>query len=182
MAERQVPKHKAGNKGGRRRSIAQIEKDAKALALHCQGFGYVEIADKLGWKSRASAFEAVRRAIGDRQKDAFGQADEFTAAVNRIHMGLRRCQEIIDTPHFLAAPGGKLAADEDGNLVLDDGPKQRAITEMRHLNDQLITLMDLKPASKQRVEVVTDDVVQREIDQLTKELAQAGKDTPVPSE
>jgi hypothetical protein len=53
---------------------------------------------------------------------------------------------------------------------------------MRHLNDQLILLMDLKPASKQRVTVVTDDVVQAEIDQLTAELAAAGEGQPVPPE
>lgn len=169
------PARRKGSKGGRRRTIAQIDKDAKALGLHCQGKTYEQIAEALGWRGKSVAYKAVRRALADRQNDAFEQAEEFTAAVARIQMGLRRCQEIIDTPHYLAAPGGKLATDPDGNLVLDDGPKQRAITEMRHLNDQLIMLMDLKPASKQRVEVVTEDVVDREIAKLAKELSEAGK-------
>lgn len=168
---------RSSNKGGRRRTLEQMDKDARALALYCQGMNYTEIAREIGWKTRAVALQAVRRAIADRQKDAFGQADEFTAAVTRIQAGIRRCQEIIDTPHFLATPGGKIATVWDVELeqdvpVLDDGPKQRAITEMRHLNDQLITLMDLKPASKQRVEVVTQDVVNDEIARLAKEVGE----------
>lgn len=153
---------KVPTNGGRRRTLEQMDKDARALALYCQGKIYLEIGRELG-VNKSAAFQMVKRAIADRQKDQFSQADEFAAAVARIQQGLRRCQEIIDSPHYLAAPGGKLATTPDGELVLDDGPKQRAITEMRHLNDQLIMLMDLKPASKQRIEVVTQDVVDKQI-------------------
>lgn len=176
-----VPR-RAKNPGGRRRTIEQMKKDADALGLFCQGKSYQQIADALGWKSKSVAFTAVKRATADIQRDALEQVDHFTAAIERIHMGLRRCQEIIDTPHYLAAPGGKLATAPDGSLVLDDAPKQRAITEMRHLNDQLILLMDLKPASKQRVEVVTEDVVDREIAKLAKELSTAQGGKPIPAE
>lgn len=165
---------KPGVNGGRRRTLEQIDKDARALALHCQGKTYLEIGRELG-TGAAAAHGMVKRAIRDRQQDQFDQADEFTAAVARIQQGLKTCQEIIDTPHYLAAPGGKLATGPDGELVLDDGPKQRAITEMRHLNDQLIMLMDLKPASKQRVTVVTEDVVDAEIKRLSEEIARAGE-------
>lgn len=169
----------AGNKGGRRRTLEQIDKDARALALHCQGKTYRQISLEMGVNT-ASAFNAVKRAIADRQKNQFQQADEFTAAVARIQQGLLRCQEIIDGKHFLAAPGGKLVIDPTtGEPCLDSAPKQRAITEMRHLNDQLIMLMDLKPASKQRIQVVTEDVVDAEIRKLSEEIANAGA-TPGP--
>ena len=170
----------AGNRGGRRRTLEQIDKDAKALALHCQGKSNDEIAAALGWKNRSTAFNAVKRAIADRQKDKLEQIDHFTLAVERIQRGIAACQQIIDTPHYLAAPGGKIATIWDAEKqcdvpVLDSGPKQRALTEQRHLNDQLILLMDLKPATKSRVEVVTEDVVDREIKKLADELAQAQK-------
>ena len=170
-----------GNKGGRRRTLEQIDKDAAALALYCQGKSYPEIATALGWKTRAGAFNAVKRAIADRQQDKLEQVDHFTLAVERIQRGIAACQEIIDTPHFLAAPGGKIAtvwdADKQCDVpVLDDGPKQRALTEQRHLNDQLILLMDLKPATKSRVQIVPESVVDQEIAQLSKELADAQKD------
>lgn len=176
----------AAGKGGRRRTLEQMKKDAEALDLFCQGKSYQQIADALKWSSRSIAFRAVKRATADIQRDKLEQVDHFTAAVERIQTGLRRCQEIIDAKHYLAAPGGKIATAVDPEtgesfLVLDDGPKQRAITEMRHLNDQLIVLMDLKPASKQRIEVVTEDVVDREIEKLAKELAEAGKPGGVPA-
>lgn len=175
-----MPKHGNRSGGGRRRTVEQMKKDAEALRLFCQGKSYQEIADTLGWKGKGTAYAAVRRATSEIQRDSLEQVDHFTAAVERIHTGLRRCQEIIDTPHYLAAPGGKLATAPDGSLVLDDGPKQRAITEMRHLNDQLIVLMDLRPAAKSRVEVVTQDVVNQEIEKLAKEVADLAGNAPGP--
>jgi hypothetical protein len=175
------------NPGGRRRSVETMRKDAEALRLHCQGMGYQQIADELHWRSKASAFKAVKNALADLQRDKLEQVDHFTAAVERIQKGLRECQEIIDTPHYLAGRDGKIVTmwNEKAKAevpVLDSGPKQRAVTEMRHLNDQLIMLMDLRPAAKSRVEVVTEDVVDAEIAKLAEELAVAGKDTPVPGQ
>lgn len=164
---------------GRRRTIEQMRKDARALALHCQGRSYQQIADEIGWSSKGNAYNAVKRALADLQRDRLEQTDHLTLAIERIQKSISLCQEIIDTPHFLAAPGGKIAMLTDPvtgeeTPVLDDGPKQRAITEMRHLNDQLILLADLRPASKSRVEVVTEDVVDKEIEKLAKEIADAG--------
>jgi hypothetical protein len=174
----------------RRRSPEAITNDATALALHCQGVTYQEIATRLGWKSKSYAHSAVKRGIADRQKDAFQQVEEFALAVARIQAGMRACQQIIDTPHYAVTNSGKVAtvwvAGEDGQSrevpVLDDGPKQRAITEMRHLNDVLIMIMDLKPASKQRIQVVTEDVVDAEIRKLADEVARAQGAKKVPAE
>jgi hypothetical protein len=159
----------------RRRTLAAMDRDAAALALYCQGKTYRQISQELGWKSVKSSYEGVKRALADRQRDKLEQVDHFAAAVERIQTALQRCQEIIDGRHFLAAPGGKLVMDpRTGEPCLDSAPKQRAITEMRHLNDQLIMLMDLKPATKQRVEIVPQSVVDKEIEQLSKEMADGG--------
>jgi hypothetical protein len=159
----------------RRRQQESIERDARALDLHCQGMTYQQIATALGWKGSGTAFHAVKRGIADRQRNALAQVDHFTLAVERIQDGLRKCQEIIETEHFAVAPGGKIATIWDSGSqmevpVLDDGPKQRAITEMRHLNDQLIRLQGLNAPTKQRVEVVTQDVVNDEIARLVNEV------------
>lgn len=172
---------------GRRRTVEQMDRDAKALALYCDGKSYPQIAEACGWKNRASAFEAVKRAAADRAKMALDGEDTYQALIAQIHADIARCTDIINRDHVSVTASGKVATmrDPDTGLdvpVLDDGPKLRAITELRHLRDQLIMLKDLKPAAKTRVEVVTDDVVQREIDQLTKELAKAAKNDPVPSE
>jgi hypothetical protein len=165
-----------GVKGsGRRRTVAQMEKDARSLELFCQGQTYRQIGTTQGVSSTA-AYHAVKRALADRQKDKLEQVDHFTAAIERIQAGLRRCQEIIDGRFVSVTASGKVAVDPDtGEPLLDAGPKQRAVTEMRHLNEQLIVLMDLKPPAKSRVEVVTEDVVDREIAKLAEELALAQK-------
>jgi len=52
--------------------------------------------------------------------------------------------------------------------VEDYGPKQRAITEMRHLDEQMLRLLGVFP--RQRVEVVTGETVDREIAKSAQEL------------
>src|SRR5262249_35090901 len=45
--------------GGRRRSVASMEKDAEALRLHHQGLTYRQIAAERGWRSPAPAHAAA---------------------------------------------------------------------------------------------------------------------------
>jgi hypothetical protein len=52
-------------RGGRPRTAAAAEKDAKALGLHGQGMTYQQIADEMGMRSKGSAYLAVQRAIAD---------------------------------------------------------------------------------------------------------------------
>lgn len=168
---------KNGRRGGRRRTAEQMDRDARALAMHCEGKGYPEIAEKCGWKNRVSAYEAVRRALMDRQRTSFEQIDQFALAVARVQKAIAACQKIIDGQHFVVSATGKVATDPaTGEPVLDPGPAQRALTEQRHLFAELNKLEGNYAPTKQRVEVVTDDVVQREIDQLTKELAKSQTD------
>ena len=58
MARRKHP-------GGRRRTLAQIAKDAEAADLYRQGLTYPAIAERMGYRSKSSAYDAVQRAIAE---------------------------------------------------------------------------------------------------------------------
>ncbi len=167
---------------GRRRTIAQVEKDAKAAGFFRQGMSYRDIAEAMGFKSKASAYNAVKRAIADITNDHFDAKEALHLMLERIQDRRRICQEIIETPHYLAAPGGKIATAVDPKtggefLVLDDGPKQRALAELRHLDDQEDRLLGLAAPARRQVDVVTQSTVDKQIEEelkALKELADAG--------
>lgn len=169
-------------RAGRRRTLAQMDKDAQALALFCQGKQYRQISVELGWKSASTAFDAVRRALADRQKNAFDGTGDFALAVARVQRAIAYHEQVIATPHYVVSNTGRLVTGPDGKPLLDSAPGQRSAAELRHLYAELNKLQGTYAPTKVRQEVVTDDVVQREIDQLAAEIAEAGKGTAVPKE
>src|SRR5579859_4395978 len=166
----------AGNRGGRRRTLAQMDKDAEALALFCQGKTYREISGDLGWKNPTSAFNAVKRAIADRQKDAFAGAEDFALAVARIQRTIAYHEQVMATRHYAVSTTGKVVTDpETGLPMLDPGPGQRSAAELRHLYAELAKLQGTYAPTKARQTIIPEDVVDQEIAQLAKEIAEAGK-------
>lgn len=165
-------------RGPRRRDLDQIQKDAAAADLYRQGETYSQIAAAMGMRSKSSAFEAVRRAIADLTTGHFAAAEALHLMLERIHDRRRKLQEVVDSPHYLAAPGGKIVTVYDPVSgcdvpVTDNGPTVRALVELRQLDDQEARLLDLNPATRSRVEVITEDVVDREIKRLAGEVARA---------
>lgn len=169
---------------GRRRTREQIDKDNRALELYLEGKTYRQISDdpQLNWKSHTTAVMAVQRALSDRRVGELDQIDNFAVAVEGIQRLIAYHEGVIATPHYTVSTTGKLVLGPDGQPLLDSAPGQRSGAELRHLRAELNKLQGNYAPSKQRVEVVTDDVVQKEIDQLAKEIAEAGKGSAVPRE
>jgi hypothetical protein len=174
--------------GGRRRTIEQVRKDARAAELYRQGLTFDQVGQAFDPPvHKTTAFNMVQRAIRDAQARAVRGPDAFTMILDRIQDHRRKLQEVIDAPHFLVDKAGRIVMTYDENLgreapVVDNGPVVRAITELRHHIELEAKLLDLFPASKTRVEVVTEDVVDREIEKLAKELGRAGQNQPVQPE
>lgn len=169
-----------GKRSGPRRTRDQISKDARALDLYCQGKTYQQVADIIGWKSAATALMACKRAIADRQVPELDQIDNYAVATELLKSRIAGCQEIIDRTHYVVSNTGKLVTGPDGEPLVDTGPKLRAITEQRHLQAELNKLQGNYAPTKVRQEVVTEDVVDREIAKLAKELADAQGKPPPP--
>ena len=171
---------------GRRRTIEQIRKDAEAAEMYRPGLTFKQIADRMpGIKGKSSAFRMVQRAIADAQTDALAGKDAFTMILERVQDHRRKLQEVIESPSYLAGKDGRIVTMFDPDTgqevpVVDKAPIVRAITELRHHLELEAKLLDLFPASKQRVEVVTEDVVDRESAKLAKEMSdrQAGASSP----
>ena len=169
-----------GTTGGRRRTAEQIKKDAQAADLYRKGMNYQQVADEMGWRGKSSAYRAIQRAIADITQDHFAAGEALHLMLERIQDRRRRLQKIIDADHYLAAPGGKLVMITDpvtGDEVpaLDSAPAQRALTELRHLDDQEARLLDLNPPAKARVEVITAEQVEAEQKRIVARLVAEGE-------
>ena len=163
-------------KPGRRRTIAQQLKDAQAAELHLLGYQMREISDQLGYRSPSAAYGAVQRGLGD--KSAFRLTrDEIRAWVSEsLHLLVRKQYEIAETVHYVSTPSGNLVKmyDEDQGrdvYVIDDGPKHRALTEIRQLVTQIAMLGDIKPPSRRSVETITRDAFEAKVAELEADLA-----------
>jgi hypothetical protein len=163
-----------------RRTREQIDKDHRALDLHCQGKTNRQIAEIIGWKSASTATMAVQRALRDKRCGDLDAVDNFALAIERIQQDIAEQQKIIDTPHYTVSTTGKLVPDpKTGEPMLDSAPKARALEAKMKLYDQLNKLQGNYAPAKIRQEVVTQDAVdqqiQAELEEIRRLAADAGE-------
>ena len=92
----------------RRRTIADQERDAKAVDLRRHHLNYKQIAAQLGYASLSSAYEAVQRGLAD----ARGEASEAVKQIEleRLDDIARGFQRVFATRHYVVSVGsGKTA-------------------------------------------------------------------------
>lgn len=169
-------------KPGRRRTLAQIDKDAQTLAYHLQAKTHREIMVLQGYKSPGTVTHAIRRAVADRQKDAFDQVDQFAIAIARYMRLIAEHEAAAAKTYYVVSNTGKLVLGPDGEPLTDEAPRRQARVEIRHLQEEINKLQGNYAPAKARLEIVPEDVVDREIAQLAQEIAEAGKNKPVPGE
>lgn len=154
----------------RRRSTETMEKDAKAYDLYRRGLSFQQICTELGYASKSSAQDAVRRAAKEAAVDPFEAAEAAQAALDRLQDYRRSMQRILAARHYQATQGGKLVTGPDGQPMLDTGPWVSAMAQLRWIEQEDNRLRDLYPAAKTRVEVITEDAVDAECARLIQEI------------
>jgi hypothetical protein len=126
--------HPQDSRGRFTHSQIAADKAAHALRLRTANpkMTYQQIADEVGysnkgdaWRAIQDAREAVKRAAGAELVAAEAQQldDLFAAAL-----------EVLDRDHVVVSHG-RIVCDNDGNPLLDDGPKLAAIREMRAIRE-----------------------------------------------
>jgi hypothetical protein len=163
-----------------RRSAETMEKDATAYDLFRRGLSYRQIATQVGWKSPKSAVEAVRRGARENAVDPLEAAEARQAFLDRFQDYRRAAQRVLSSRHYLTTQAGHLTLGPDGQPLPDDDPVLRALDRLLKVDDMELRLRDLYPAAKSKVEVITDDVLDRELQTLNAQLA--ANDPPAPSE
>lgn len=156
----------------RRRSAETMASDHKAYDLFRRGLSYRQVAAEMGWKSSNAAVEAVRRAARDNAADPMEQAEARQAALDRLQDYRRAAQRVLATRHYHVAQSGKLVEGPDGGYLVDDGPVLAALDRLVKIAQEDSRLRDLYPAAKARVQVITEDMVDAEIAELARQVAE----------
>jgi hypothetical protein len=102
--------------------------DARAAQLRAEGWSLQDIADELGYSSKTSAIYAIRRALNS---IVHGPAEQLLSLyLDRLESLFQAAEEIRETDHVVVSHG-KIIRDDDGNPLIDSGPKLAAIREAR---------------------------------------------------
>jgi len=143
------------------RTIDSAERDAEAARLKAQRWTFQQIADELGYADKSGAYRAVARALA--AAPAADVAELRRVALGEIDFLSAVALEILDHEHPHVSQGGKLVFDEDGNRLLDDGPKLAAIRELRMLNERRGRIQGSDAPVRSKVELSGDEEREAEL-------------------
>lgn len=164
----------------RRRTIADRDRDARAVELRRRNLNYKQIAAEMGYASQSSAYEAVQRGLNDTQAETNDEVRRME--LERLDDLARSALRVLATKHYAIAPGGKLARHPDtGDPLVDDGPTLQAIDRLLKIQERRAKLLGLDQPVKHEVRQV--DAIDAEIESLLAELgARSQTATPGPAE
>ena len=150
--------------GRYRRTITTAQRDAHAAQMHADGASYREIADELGYSSKHTAIQAVRRAIKDVVQ---GPAEEVLKLhTARLEYAFAKAMEIAETDHVVVSHG-KIIKDDDGNPLKDSAPVLAALREARAALGDFRKMMGLEVTKVEHSGGLKYEVVGIDPDTLT---------------
>lgn len=156
----------------RRRSLEAMEKDHQAADLYRRGLTYRQIAAQMGWRSPQSACDAVRRAAREAARDSMAADDALRLMLERQQDYRRLIYRVATARHYVTTQAGQVARHPDTGLpLLDDGPVLQSVDRLLKIDAEEAKLLGLYAPARSRVEVITEDVVDRELQALAEELA-----------
>lgn len=147
------------------------ERRTKALALRVSGANWEDIAAQLGYSDRAAAYKDVERALTQRKREQAAQADLAAALeLERLDAMERAAWAVLRRRHITISQG-RVMRDECDEPIEDDAPTLDAIDRLLKIQVRRAKLLGLDAPAK--VEVITLDAIDREIERLTAELGSA---------
>lgn len=157
------------------------ERDAQACRLRTRGESYDQIARALGFRDRSGARRAVQRALVVTRQEP---ADELRALeLERLDDLTRHLQQVLATRHFVHTQGGKVVRHpETGTPLTDTGPVIQAALALLRVSESRRKLTGADEPAKQRVQVITEDMVDAAIAGLTGQLNAMGEPLPGPGD
>ncbi|MGW1814082.1 hypothetical protein ACWCQM_11050 [Streptomyces sp. NPDC002125] len=150
MAQDDSPMERLRNGKGRfDRSIHTVERDAAAAGLRAEGKTYQQIADALGYCDRGEAWRGVQKAKEDVARVPVVKLIQTEAAqLDELYVA---ALDVLERNHVMVSHG-RIVKDDDGNPLLDDGPKLAAIRELRGVRESYRKLFGVDAPSRVSVD------------------------------
>ena len=132
---------------------------------------YDQIAAEMDYADPSGAWRAVQRAL----KDAFREEapELLQMEADRLDALRRLFERIAATKHVHVTASGKVAVHpETGNPLVDDGIVLQAGMALLRVSESFRRMKGLDAPAKSRVEVITEDVVDAELADLARRVAE----------
>lgn len=160
--------HTRGPHGRFLRTLSQAETDAEAARLRSEGKSYRRIADLMGCSSR-TAYDRVQRALAAVPAEAV----EAVRAIEGEVLGhaLGEALRILATNHVTVSHG-KIIRGDDGEPLIDDGPKLQALAAIVRISEsrRKLTGADVPVTQHHDVIVEHTTTLDAEIERLMAEV------------
>lgn len=148
------------------RTLATAEREAEAARLRSKGWSYPRIAEELGYKHKADAYNAVKKVLSETVSEA---GDEVRAMeLVRLDALYAAATEVLERNHVTVSHG-KIVAGADGEPLLDDAPVLQAIDRLLRIQERRARLLGLDAPVKRDVSLTDERVAA--IEALAEELA-----------
>lgn len=148
-----------------RRTIEQIERDARAVELRRRHLNYRQIARELDL-STSTAYEAVQRGLADTVAETNDEVRR--QELERLDDLARASLRVLSKTHLVVSQGKVAKHPETGEVLVDDAPVLAAIDRLLKIQERRAKLLGLDAPAK--VEVLTLDAIDSEIRKLSAEL------------
>lgn len=168
-------------RGGRGRWVrTATQRHAEAVRLRSEGHSYEQIAQQLGYRDRASAYNAVQRTLVGTVREP---ADELRQMeLIRLDALWMQAMQVLQAEHVTVSNGRVIVIEKDGKEVplADDAPVLQAIDRLLKIMERRAKLLGLDAPTK--VEAITIDRLDQAIAELERELgeSEAGADAQAP--
>jgi transcriptional regulator with XRE-family HTH domain len=149
------------------RSAETAERDARAAELRKKNLSYRQIAEKIGFASSRSAYEAVRRG----NLDAFRETveDARRLALERLDEMSQVARDALDADHFVVTTTGRIVEHPlTGEPLRDYGPVLAALDRLQRFEVDRRKIMGIDAP----VKTITMDAIDVEIDNINAEAAE----------
>lgn len=144
----QPPKTARDNRGRFLRTVHTVERDAAAAQLRSEGATFKQIADQLGYCDKGEAWRAVQRALTMIVKEPAERLRAVEAAkLDELYV---EALEVLGREHLMVSHG-RIVTSEDGQPLLDDGPKLAAVAQLLKVRESYRKLFGLDAANKTEV-------------------------------
>ena len=149
--------------------VQVAERRTRAVTMRLSGLSFQQIADTLGYKTRAAACQDVSRALEASRHEMAIQAELLvTQEVESLEALERVAWAVLRRPHTLVSQG-RVMKDDDGNILTDDVITLQSVQAIRQLRESRRKLLGLDQPARTKVEV--SDGIDAQIEQLVRQLA-----------
>ena len=151
-----------------KRSYITAERDAKALGMKQRGLSLAQICEALGYRSKSTAHDAIKRALQDCYREERGQAEQLE--LERLDDVLRILYREMHASHVKVSSTGKVVTGDDGRPVRDGTPVIQAALGIVRVSESRRKLLGIDAPARTRVTVITDQDLEAAADKLEAEI------------